>query len=125
MAAPAAPVTITSVVHKANFATSTTAHRDIARVALRTAMVVVFQSKEKWTVASTVDHHPDGSVMMAAATVTMTFTMTVKLALPRCTAGMPAGGKTEADRFASIVESAQTSFSLGEQGVQSRISAQT
>ena len=65
--------------------------------------------------------------MMAApaATLTMTFTMTVKPELPQCTIGMPAGGETEDDRFASIVESAQTSFSLGQQGVQSRISAQT
>ena len=50
MAAPAATVTMPSVVNKANFATSTMAQRDFARVALRTAMVVVFQSKEKRTV---------------------------------------------------------------------------
>ena len=50
MAAPAATVTMPSVVNKANFATWTMAQRDFARVALRTAMVVVFQSKEKRTV---------------------------------------------------------------------------
>ena len=47
-AAPAAPVTVTSVVHKANFATSATAQqdRDLARVAMRTAQIMVFQPKE-------------------------------------------------------------------------------
>ena len=65
--------------------------------------------------------------MMAApaATLTMTFTMTVKPELPQCTIGMPAGGETEADRFASIVEWAQFSFSSGQQAVRSRISAPT
>ena len=62
MAAPAATVTMPSVVNKANFATSTTAHREFARVALRTAMIVVFQPKENWTVPPTVDHHPEVAV---------------------------------------------------------------
>ena len=50
MAAPAATVTMPSVVNKANFATSTTSHRDFARVALGTAQITVFQKKALLTV---------------------------------------------------------------------------
>ena len=48
MAAPAATVTtLTTLVHKANFAISRT---EFARVAMRTAQIMVYQPTEKMTV---------------------------------------------------------------------------